>query len=156
MFSKKFRHERCKGTAKVPIINLSIKVFGSTKTNLEKLYDVQLKIQSCSSSNFEILEAIVAPTICSPLSGQFIELAKNQYTHLNNIQLSDCNVNNSNSQIGVLIGADHYGDFMTGEVKRGSKGPVAIKTILGWVLNGTFKSCKALVKHPLNFAVHMS
>ena len=71
---------------------------------------------------------------------EFIELAKNQYTHLNNIQLSDCNVNNSNSQIGVLIGADHYWDFMTGEVKRGSKGPVAIKIILGWVLNGTFQS----------------
>ena len=80
------------------------------------------------------------PTICSPLSGQFTELAKNQYTHLNNIQLSDCNVNNSDSQIDVLIRADHYWDFMTGEVKRGSKGPVAIKTILGWVLNGTFQS----------------
>ena len=42
------------------------------------------------------------PTICSPLSGQFIELAKNQYTHLNNVQLSDPNVNNSDSQIDVL------------------------------------------------------
>ena len=79
------------------------------------------------------------PTICSPLSERFIELAKNQYTHLNNIQLGDCNVNNSDSQIDVLIGADHYWNFMTGEVKRGSKGPVAIKTILGWVLNGTFQ-----------------
>ena len=48
-------------------------------------------------------------------------------------------MNNSDSQIDVLIGADHYWNFMTGEVKRGSKGPVAIKTILGWVLNGTFQ-----------------
>ena len=55
--------------------NLSIK--GSTKTNVEKLDVVQLKIQSCSRSNFKIIEAIVVPTICSPLSGQFIELAKN-------------------------------------------------------------------------------
>ena len=29
---------------------------------------------------------------------------------------------------------------MTGEVKRRSEGPVAIKTILGWVLNGTSQS----------------
>ena len=120
--------------------NLSIKVFGSTKTNLENLYVVLLKIQSCSSSNFKIIEAIVVPTICSPLSGQFTELAKNQYTHLNNIQLSDCNVINSDSQIDAFIGADHYWDFMTREEKRGRKGPVAIKTILGWVLNGTFQS----------------
>ena len=80
------------------------------------------------------------PTICSPLSGQFTELAKNQYTHLNNIQLSDCNVNNTDSQIDVLIGANHYWDFMTREVKRGSKGPAAIKAILRRVLNGTFQS----------------
>ena len=120
--------------------NLSIKVFGSTKTNLEKSDVVQLKIQSCSSSNFIIIKATVVLTICSPLLGQLIELAKNQYTHLHNIQLSDCNINNSDSQIDVLIRADHYWDFMTGEVKHGSKGPVAIKTILGWVLNGTFQS----------------
>ena len=72
-------------------------------------------------------------TICSPLSGQFIELAKKWYNYLSNIQLSDCNVNTSDWQIDVLIGADHYWDFMAGEVKRGSKGPVAIKTILRWV-----------------------
>ena len=75
--------------------NLSIKIFGSTKTNSGKLDVVQLKIQPRSSSNFKTIEAIVVPTICSPLSRQFIELAKNQYIHLNNIQLSVCNVNNS-------------------------------------------------------------
>ena len=64
---------------------LHIKVFGLTKTNLEKFDVIQVKIRSCSSSNFKIIEVIVVPTICSPLSGQFIELAKNQYTHLNNI-----------------------------------------------------------------------
>ena len=32
---------------------------------------VQLKILSCSSSNFKIIEAIVVSIICSPLSGQF-------------------------------------------------------------------------------------
>ena len=128
---------------KLPVIkskNLSIKVFGSTKTNLEKSNVVQLKIQSCSSSNVIIIKATVVLTICSPLLGQLIELAKNQYTHLHKIQLSDCNINNLDSQIDVLIRADHYWDFMTGEVKHGSKGPVAIKTILGWVLNGTFQS----------------
>ena len=39
---------------------------------------IQLKIQSCSSSNFKIIEAIVLSIICSPLSGQFIELAYNE------------------------------------------------------------------------------
>ena len=121
-----------------------MKVFGSTKPNLERFDVVQLKIQSCSSSNFKIMKAIVMSTICSPLLNywiiQFIELAKKWFTYLNKIQLSDCNVNNSDWQIDVLIGADHYLDFMAGEVKQGSKGPVAIKTILRWVWNGTFQS----------------
>ena len=53
--------------------------------------------------------------------------------------MSDCKVNNSDLQIDVLIRADHYWHFMTEEVKHGSKGPAAIKTIFGWVLNGTFQ-----------------
>ena len=138
---KSFVTNDVKERLKLPVIkseNSTIKIFGSTKTNLENFDVVQLTKQSCSSSNFKIIKAIVVPTICSPLSGQFTELAKN--TQLNNIQLSDCNVNNSDSQIDALIGADHYWDFMTGEVKRGSKCPVAIKTILEWVLNETFQS----------------
>ena len=49
-------------------------------------------------------------------------------------------MNNPDSQIDVLIRADHHWDFMTREVKHGSEGLAAIKTILGWVLNGTFQS----------------
>ena len=48
-------------------------------------------------------------------------------------------MNSSDSQIDVLIGAEDYWDFMTEKVNHRSKGPVAIKTILGWVLNGTFQ-----------------
>ena len=55
------------------------------------------------------------------LSEQFIELAKNHYTDLNNIQLNDCNVNNLDWKIDVLIGANRYLDFMTREVKLGGR-----------------------------------
>ena len=88
---KTFVTNDVKEQLKLPVFkseNLSIKVSGTTKTDWEKFDVVQLKIQSCSSSNFKIIEAIVVPTICSHLSGQFIELAKNRYAHLNNMQLS--------------------------------------------------------------------
>ena len=61
------------------------------------------------------------PTICSPLSGQFTELGKNQYTHLSNIKLSDCNVNNLDPQTDILIKVDHYWDFMTRKIRRKSE-----------------------------------
>ena len=72
VLKKSFVTNNVKEQLKLPVIkseNLSIKVFGSTKTNWEKLDVVQLKMQSCSSSNFKIIEAIVVPTICSPLLG---------------------------------------------------------------------------------------
>ena len=76
---KRFVTNDVKEQVKLPVINsekLSIKVFDSTKTNLEKFDFVLLKIQSCSSSNFKVIEVIVVPAICSPLSELFIELAK--------------------------------------------------------------------------------
>ena len=36
----------------------------------------------------------------------------------------------------MLIGSDYYWEIMNGEVRRGTTGPVAINTKLGWVLSG--------------------
>ena len=36
----------------------------------------------------------------------------------------------------ILIGSDHYWDFVTGKLRRPANGPVAIETKLGWVLSG--------------------
>ena len=37
----------------------------------------------------------------------------------------------------MLIGADYYRNFFTGEIRKGrSPGPVALNTKLGWVLSG--------------------
>ena len=63
-------------------------------------------------------------------------------------------MNNLDTQIDALIGVGHYWNFMTGEVKRGSEGPAAIKTILGWVLNGTFE-LQSSGQTPVNLCNHM-
>ena len=36
----------------------------------------------------------------------------------------------------MLIGSDHYWEFVTGETVGGSEGPVAVRTTIGWVLLG--------------------
>jgi hypothetical protein len=38
--------------------------------------------------------------------------------------------------INVLIGSDHYWDFITGEVIQGENGPLAIASKFGWVMSG--------------------
>ena len=42
--------------------------------------------------------------------------------------------------LGLLIGADHYYDFIVGDVVKGDTGPVAVKSKLGWLLSGPFNS----------------
>ena len=42
--------------------------------------------------------------------------------------------------IDMLIGSDFYWHIVTGELIRGEKGPVAIKSTLGWILSGPVQS----------------
>ena len=43
-------------------------------------------------------------------------------------------------KVDVLIGSDQYWELVTGEVRRGDSGPVAIRTTLGWVLSSPTSS----------------
>ena len=38
--------------------------------------------------------------------------------------------------IDILIGSDYYWQLVTGSICRGTSGPVAVHTKLGWVLSG--------------------
>ena len=41
----------------------------------------------------------------------------------------------SPDSIDILIGLDHYWDFVTGETIRGEFGPTAVRSKLGWLLS---------------------
>ena len=67
------------------------------------------------------------PMICSPLNYQAVQLARKNHAHLKDIALSERNPE-ENIVIDILIGADQYWNIANGEVKRGERGPVAMKT----------------------------
>ena len=50
--------------------------------------------------------------------------------------MADSNPDNLLLQIDILIGADHYWDFMLKKVVRGDSGSVAISSNLGFILSG--------------------
>ena len=57
------------------------------------------------------------------------------YPYLQGLQFA-CGTSDSVS-VDVLIGADYYWSFFTGNIiKRDPSGPVALETKLGWVLSG--------------------
>ena len=48
----------------------------------------------------------------------------------------------------IHIGCDQYWNLVTGEVRRGEKGPTAINTRLGWVLSGPVEETLILNFNP--------
>ena len=77
---------------------------------------------------------LAIPFICSPIAKQPLSFAKHYYPHLRGLELADNN--EDNCEIDLLIGADNYWGMVTGTVRRGESGPMAVKTSLGWVLSG--------------------
>ena len=51
------------------------------------------------------------------------------------LPLADIAVYNSDLDVGILIGRDHYWALTTGQIRRGEAGPIASETKLGWVLS---------------------
>ena len=87
-----------------------------------------------------LVELCVVPEICSPISSQYVDVAKATYQHLNDLDLADTNEGKHELGVDVLMGVDYYWDFFTdGRVRpaNGQIGPVAENTILEWVLSGS-------------------
>ena len=59
-----------------------------------------------------------------------------KYDHLSQLELADHSDGTTLMEVDVLIGSDYYWEVVTGKVCRGTGGPVAIHTVLGWVLSG--------------------
>ena len=57
--------------------------------------------------------------------------------HLRDLPLADFNNNGDNNlNIYILIGGDFYWSFVSGKIRKGRTGAIALETTLGWVLSG--------------------
>ena len=132
--------KRLRDTLTPKILNLErlvIKTFGSDTEELQECEVAQICVQSPSGGLNLYLDVLTVPVICSPLSGQCIELAQHKFPHLQGLKLADSSEGHSLLDVDLLIGADSYGQVVTGQIKQGELGePVAINTHLGWVLSG--------------------
>ena len=74
--------------------------------------------------------------ICDPLTSLPLSYCQKTYSHLTGLELADDPGDNRTLHVDILIGCDHYWDLITGRLQRGTAGPVAIETKLGWILSG--------------------
>ena len=86
------------------------------------------------------LKLYCVPFICQPLTCQPISFCRENFEHLSGLELADPSDDSSRLDVDILIGSDQYWELVTGEICRGSHGPIAINTQLGWVLSGPVNS----------------
>ena len=70
--------------------------------------------------------------MCSPIANC---ASISKHAHLAGLKLAESH-NHNHKDISILIGANYYFDFVTGDTIRGSYGPTAVSSKLGWLLSG--------------------
>ena len=114
---------------------MSIMTFGSGERKTQEYDVIKIGVVTREGENEE-MELSTVPLVCQPLLSQPIDLCKSDYQHLHDLELADSSAEGESMQVDLLIGVDYYWRFVTGDIRRGEGGPVAIRTRLGWVLSG--------------------
>ena len=102
------------------------KSFERTITRLKKTILYKIKIKG-NKGLYIFIEAVLCPKICSPITNQKYNFAKNNYDHLRNIKLLKHSEGDSTS-IDLLIENDFYYSFINWNIIEGQKDePIAIE-----------------------------
>ena len=113
---------------------LNINMFGTDKYAKKLCESVTVKVEV--ADQVVLVNALAYPTICSPISTC---VTVSDYPHLHSLHFAD-SVEASEKHIDLLIGADYFYEFITGDIVKGSSGPVAVKGKLGWLLSGPYEA----------------
>ena len=114
---------------------LAIAAFGSKRSGAQRCEVVRVGVKTHDGPDTE-LTLLTVPYICEPLSVQPTSLCPEMYDHLSHLELADASDGSTPMEVDLLIGSDYYWQLMTGEIRRGEDGPVALHTRFGWVLSG--------------------
>ena len=116
---------------------LIIKRFASDEGALKTLDVVQICVKGSSPNVLIYMEALVVPHICSPLSNPELNFVQSRYPYLKGLILAENLISNRVDDIEILVGIDYYYAIISGRTARGPpNGPVAIESILGWIICG--------------------
>ena len=119
--------------------SMLVTTFGSSQRKERTCEYVKVGLKMKIGQN-QILTLFSVPTICEPLSPHPIRKCQQTYDHLAGLELADKSNDAQLLRVDILIGSDHYWDLITGGLRRGTEGPTAVQTTLGWILSGPVSS----------------
>ncbi|CDW60603.1 DUF1759 and Peptidase A17 and DUF1758 and RVT 1 d omain containing protein [Trichuris trichiura] len=115
---------------------IRIATFGKTSGALERARKVSFTLKAINSRNDtgQWMQALCVRRICSALEPQ--PLLRKGWSHIHGLNLAD-KFPRASSEVDVLVGLDHYYDFMRNAVRQGRNNePIAVQSKLGWILCG--------------------
>ncbi len=110
---------------------VNVNTFGTDKRIKNDCDVVSLKVEV--ENSVIPIKALSFPTICSPIATR---VSVSDYAHLTGLKLADSYEDHNDKDISILVGANFYFDFITGDTRKGSSGPIAVSSKLGWLLSG--------------------
>ena len=130
---------------------LTIKTFGDSEGTVRTCDIVQFCVRSPYNSICLYVSAYVVPIVCAPIKNQAINFAIRNYPHLTGLWFADFPANIDDAlNCEVLIGSNFYWHFMSGQCRRGERGPIALESCLGWILSGPVYDCPASASTEVN------
>ena len=112
---------------------INLNTFGSQKSERKKCDLVCINLDVGGDEQPVNIAALYYPTICSRINSH---IDVSDYPHLLGLRFADRNLGVRNKRIDLLIGADYLYNVIIGEVVRGTSGPVAVSSRLGWLITG--------------------
>ncbi|KRZ06500.1 hypothetical protein T4B_6537 [Trichinella pseudospiralis] len=82
------------------------------------------------------VEALAIPRICGKIPHSMSYSLSNKDKDAARTEVGQQSKPQRPLTIDVLIGVDHYYDFVTGRMKRNATGSIALETLLGWITCG--------------------
>ena len=121
-----------------PLTQKTVIINGTCATSSIKKCDVvQLKVQTLNPAINICITGTVLDEICHPIKQQPVCSAVRKFPHLKGLKLADYHRDNATLQVDLLVGADHYYEFVSDTIRRGRSGePVAVSSKLGWLISG--------------------
>ena len=102
-----------------------------------KLAEYEIVIKSVCNFQRKVITALDLPKIWCELKDQSYRLAVKKYSFLQNLQLAN-QANLDNTNINLLIWADTYWEFVTGQIQWDkSCSSVSEKSIFGYLVSGS-------------------
>ena len=114
---------------------MEVSAFLNTEESNMKLSEYEIVVKSVCNDQRRVITALGVSKICSELKNQSYRIAVDKYSFLQNLQLAN-QAHLDNTNIDLLMVADTYWEFVTGEIQRDKIcSLVAQKSIFGYLVS---------------------